>query len=611
MPNLQQTRSHEEEKIEQNTASGNWFARIFRSAAEGAFIKALKISLIYFLVGVLWIVMSDRIVGAVFTDSNDLLVANIIKGWVYVFASALLLYFLIKDEIRKVIASRNQLKEFNNELEKSNTLFSAILESSPEILVYSIDSSYAYTAFNERHKYSMLRMWGREIQIGMNIFDIINKPEDADRLKQNFDRALSGEYFSVVEEFGSEKNARTSWQDYYSPILARDRRIIGATCFVLNITPLKRAQEKNQYLSYHDNLTDLFNRRYYEEALQRIDKPENYPISIIIGDLNGLKLVNDAFGHEAGDDLLQAAAAAISSACRKQDTAARWGGDEFIILLPNTDNREAEEIVRIAKRKCSELQINSVPVDVSFGWDTKTSSEETLQEVIKNAEDHMFKHKIIESKSMRSNTVQVIMNTLHEKNPREEAHSKRVGEICRKIGAALHYTDTEISTLYLVGFLHDIGKIAIDEGILNKKGLLSKDEYEIIKQHPEIGCRIIRSSYEITEVAEAILSHHERWNGTGYPKGLKGREIPEFGRVIALADSFDAMTGPRTYRKSLTNFEAAEKIKQGAGIQFDPEIARTFVEQVLSFTWDQIPSGAGQAADRIPAAPTVNPPVTS
>lgn len=553
---------------------------------DKAWIQALKITSIYFLIGSLWIIMSDKIVDALFTNRDAIVIASIAKGWLYVFVTAALLYHLISKEIQKVVDSRKKTEQINKELENSNTLFAAILESSPEIMVYSLDKNYHYTAFNNRHKYSMLRLWEHEIKIGESILDIITLPEDLKRAKNNHDRALSGEYFTLVENFGNNKNLQTYWQNYYSPILAKDRSVIGLTCFILNITALKRAQEKNQYLSYHDNLTGLYNRRYYEDSLYRIDKAVNLPISIIIGDLNGLKLVNDAFGRRVGDELLKRAAEAITESCRPDDVAARWGGDEFIILLPKTDLLQAQAIVKKAKVICSNLNVNSISVDISFGWSAKTSAEQDIHVEIKNAEDYMYNNKIIESKSMRSHTIKMIMNTLHEKNPREEEHSKRVGELCRRIGTALHMSDTDISTLNLVGFLHDIGKIAIEEGILNKPGKLTEQEFDAVKQHPEIGCRIIRSSYEIAEVADAILSHHEKWNGSGYPKGLKGEEIPKFARIICIADSFDAMTSARTYRDIWSTDIAAAEIMRCAGRQYDPEIARVFVEDVLEIPWD-------------------------
>jgi len=561
---------------------------IFRSDVEKAWLQALKITSIYFLIGSLWIIMSDRIAGELITNRAVLVSVNIAKGWFYVLVTSAILFRLISKEIKKVIDVKKKTDLINIELENSNTLFSAILESSPEIMVFAIDKNYVYTAFNNRHKYSMLRRWQKDIQLGENILDVISSPDIKIKFKENFDRALSGEYFTLVEDFGSDKNPHMYWQNYFSPILAKDRSVIGLTCFVLNITALKRAQEKNLYLSYHDTLTGLYNRRYYEEYLYRIDKAANLPISVIIGDLNGLKLVNDAFGHQVGDELLKKAADAIQSACRPEDVIARWGGDEFIILLPKTDLRHTEEIVEKAKSMSAHMNVNSIKVDISFGWATKTEAEEDIQGEIKNAEDFMYKNKLIESKSMRSQTIKTIMNTLHEKNPREEEHSKRVGEICRKIGIALHLSDIDVSTLNLVGFLHDIGKIAIEEGILNKPGKLTELEFEAIKQHPEIGCRIIRSSYEISEVAEAILSHHEKWDGSGYPKGLVGAETPRFARIICIADSYDAMTSERTYREIWSNEKAAEEIRRCAGTQFDPEIARIFVEDVLGINWEPV-----------------------
>ena len=558
----------------------------FQSDKEKPWMQALKITSVYFLIGSLWIIMSDKIVTALVTNQDAILFISIIKGWLYVVITAGILYRLIYNKIKNIIDSKNKTAQINVELETSNMLFAAILESSPEIMVFSIDRNYAYTAFNNRYKYSMLRLWQHEIKTGENILDTINIPQDAARTKENFDRALSGEYFTFIEDFGNDKSPRTYWQNYYSPILAKDRSVIGLTCFILNITALKRAQEKNQYLSYHDNLTGLYNRRYYEESLYRIDKASNLPLSIIIGDLNGLKLVNDAFGHQTGDELLRLAAEAISNACRPEDIVARWGGDEFIVLLPNTSLEEARFIAEKAKSLSSAMNINSIIVDISFGWATKTDAAADIQGEIKNAEDLMFNNKIIESKSMRSQTIKTIMNTLHEKNPREEAHSKRVGEICRKIGIALHLSNIDVSTLNLVGFLHDIGKIAIEEVILNKPGKLTELEFDAIRQHPEIGCRIIRSSYEISEVAEAILSHHEKWDGSGYPKGLVGEEIPKFARIICIADSFDAMTSERTYRDTWTTEKAAEEIMRCSGKQYDPEISRVFVEDVLGLHWD-------------------------
>ena len=348
----------------------------------------------------------------------------------------------------------------------------------------------------------------------------------------------------------------------------------------------QKREEENLYLSYHDVLTGLYNRRFYEEEIKRLDTERNLPISIIMGDVNGLKLVNDAFGHDKGDELLQKAAAAMEGACRKDDIVARWGGDEFVILLPKTKAEEVEGIISRIKVLSSKDRISTLSFSISFGWDTKRKTNEDILKVLKSAEDYMYKHKIIENETLRSNTINTIIKTLHEKNPREEQHSQRVSEICQSIGRELGFSEIKISKLKVVGLLHDIGKIAIDESILNKPGKLTEQERDEIKRHPDIGYRILSTSHDMSELADCILAHHERWDGTGYPKGLKGEAIPTIARIIALADSYDAMTSERSYRKPLSEEVALAEIQKNAGSQYDPEIARIFVEKVLVKRWN-------------------------
>lgn len=194
----------------------------------------------------------------------------------------------------------------------------------------------------------------------------------------------------------------------------------------------------------------------------------------------------------------------------------------------------------------------------------------------------MYRHKVIESNSMRGNIINVILNTLYEKNPREERHSKRVSELCQRIGVAMGLSETEINKLKVSGLLHDIGKIAIEEQVLNKPGRLTDQEWNEIKRHPDIGYRILSSSLEMMEIAQYILFHHERFDGTGYPRGLKREEIPLLSRIIAVADAYDAMTNARTYKKALDKDAAIKELIQNKGTQFDPHIVDVFIEKVLN-----------------------------
>jgi HD-GYP domain-containing protein (c-di-GMP phosphodiesterase class II) len=226
-------------------------------------------------------------------------------------------------------------------------------------------------------------------------------------------------------------------------------------------------------------------------------------------------------------------------------------------------------------------KVGSINISISFGHKTKNSSEENIQEIFKKAEDYMFKEKLIESQSMRGKTIKAITTTLYEKNKREEQHSHGVSALCKSMGEALSLPEGKIEELKTVGLIHDIGKIAIDENILNKQGELTKEEWEEIKRHPEIGYRILSTVQEMFDLAYYTLYHHERWNGTGYPKGLKGDEIPLVSRIITIADAYDAMTSERSYRSVLPEKLVIEELHKNAGIQFDPELISIFIEKVL------------------------------
>lgn len=356
-------------------------------------------------------------------------------------------------------------------------------------------------------------------------------------------------------------------------------------CILTDITDRIKAQEQILFLSYRDPLTGLYNRRYYEEELRRLDTKRNLPITMVMADVNGLKLTNDAFGHQAGDRLLKKIASVLRKQCREDEILARIGGDEFIILLPNTDRQEGEQLVQRIQRAVEREAKKKSFLSASFGLATKTDPERDMREVFKEAEDDMYRHKLAESASLRSKAIDLILESLFEKNDREMHHSKRVSEICRSIAAALGLPKNDVEQMAIAGLMHDIGKIGIPDAVLNKPGGLSAEEWDELKRHSEIGYRILSSVVEFSEIAEFVLSHHERWDGNGYPQGLAGSEIPLMARVIALADAFDAMMSDRPYREGLSESAAIVELRECAGTQFDPDLAKLLVEQVLGKAW--------------------------
>jgi len=501
----------------------------------------------------------------------------------------------IHEQFEYIITSKNDLKMLNTELEEgikehintenalksSEHTFKAIFEgSSDAILIIRndkfIDCNLATV--------EILGYASKQNIIGKSLWDICPYLQPDGQISKE-------KVLQIIQGAQNTKKAKFEWwieknDGVLLPVEIMMTLIVVNSEKVFHVlwrdmSERKQMESNLEYLSYRDQLTGLYNRRFYEEELKRLDTEINLPITIVMGDVNGLKLVNDSFGHVMGDNLLKKVSEVISLGCRAGDIIARLGGDEFVIILPKTNYFVAEQIIkRITNLSLSE-RVGFVDISISFGCYTKNNKEEKVEDIFKNAEDRMYKVKLFESPSMRSKTIKVIINTLLEKNINEERHSNRVSSLCKSMGEALGLSEYEIEELKSVGLIHDIGKIAIDENILNKSGKLTEDEWKEIKRHPEIGYRILSTSTEMSDMASYVLHHHERWDGKGYPKGLKGDEIPFVSRIISIADAYDAMTSERCYREALSEEAAIEELQKKSGIQFDPELVSVFLKKVL------------------------------
>jgi len=372
-----------------------------------------------------------------------------------------------------------------------------------------------------------------------------------------------------------------------------DPNIAGVLINYHDISERRNREEEIFYLSYHDVLTGLYNRAFFDEECRRLNTLRQLPISIIMGDVNGLKLTNDAFGHVEGDKLLTEIAAILKICCRSEDIIARIGGDEFSILLPRTTSDIAQTICERIYRECETRKNNpgmkSYYPSISLGQATKTELHISIESLQKEAEDLMYRRKLLEQKSMHSSLVSSIRATMNERSHESKEHAERMLVLSVAMGKCLHLPEEQLFELDLLSRLHDIGKISIEEYILTKPDKLTPTEWIKVKLHPEVGCRIAQSSPDLIGIAYYILCHHECWNGEGYPQGLRGETIPLLSRIIAVVDAFDVMTQDQPYRKAITVKEAVDEIREQSGKQFDPALAKVFVEDVLGIPWEPLP----------------------
>ncbi|WP_206458218.1 PAS domain S-box protein [Anaerovorax sp. IOR16] len=424
--------------------------------------------------------------------------------------------------------------------------------------------------------------WSNDEAVGIDFEGVfILRNEETEELVENPIKKVlrTGKIIGLANHtFLINKNGqRITIADSAAPIKNEDGETFGVVMVFRDIRVEKAQQNKILFLSYHDALTGLYNRRFIEEEIRRLDYDRHIPISVVMGDVNGLKITNDVFGHKMGGELLKKVSEVFKETCDKDDIIARWGGDEFLLLLPNATIDYAERMIEKLKEKFKNKKAGTLHLSVSLGCAERTEKNQKLDYVIRQAEEWMYHQKLLEGKSYRNTIINTLLATLYERSMETEQHAKRLSKYCKAIGKELNLTDKAMNELSLLSLLHDIGKVGIHQSVLKKPGILTPEEWNEMKKHSEIGYRITQNAPELSLVSEYILFHHERWDGNGYPKGLKGEEIPIYCRILAVADAFDAMTNDRVYRKALSQEDAIKELIRHSGTQFSPDIVEIFV----------------------------------
>lgn len=467
------------------------------------------------------------------------------------------------------------------ELKKQKDILKTIIDSLPEAIFYK-DKDCKFIGYNKNFSdfYANLGVYDL---IGKSDLEIYPNKETAKKFIEQDKEIIRTKKAKSAQYSISYKDGDVRFEENLKvPVINEDGEVWGIVGLSRDITERKKLENKLRYLSYTDSLTGLYNRSSFDEKLNKYNQEKYLPLGIIMGDVNGLKLVNDTLGHLEGDKLIKSISNVLRDVCSNRGSVFRWGGDEFMILLPNCSEQLCENIMKEILDKCKHYDYEFIQLSIALGESVKNSTSQNIYECIKEVEEKVYRRKLLDKKSIRSSITDSLIKSLQEKNTETEEHTERVTTYAYSLGVKLNFKASELDELFLVAKLHDIGKIGINEEILLKPDKLTNDEFIIMKTHSEKGYRILQAMGELENVDKCVLCHHEKWDGTGYPLCLKEDEIPLISRIISIVDAYDVITSKRPYKKPMTKESAISELIRCSGTQFDPFLVNIFINSVLN-----------------------------
>ncbi len=427
----------------------------------------------------------------------------------------------------------------------------------------------------------------------MNIFYLVDNAYQ-ETFRNKLVNHLAGKTFPPYEIIINAQNGEKITLEFN---VARSKKAVSSQLIIVarDIREKVSMRNKLRYLSEHDALSGLYNRSYFEQEIKRLELEEIVPLSIIICDVNGLKLINDTMGHAQGDRIISIMGSILLEVSMPEYVTARIGGDEFAIIMPGVDEIKAGTTKTRIQNMINQINKNDegIYLSVAIGSFTRNSVEQPMDIVVRNADNAMYRAKLFEQMSARNNILRTLESTLSVRDHMTEEHAERMKEMAMGFGRIMDVSGEDLEILALLAVTHDIGKIGVPDEVLFKNGPLNDYEWEIMRSHSEIGYRIALESKVLAGVADYILHHHEHWDGNGYPYQLKGHDIPLVCRILSIIDAYDAMINNRPYRSALSSTEAIRELLNDRGRKFQPILVDKFImylelTQGVEINWGKI-----------------------
>lgn len=445
----------------------------------------------------------------------------------------------------------------------------ALLEAIPDA-IFAVDKEGRFLQYKAS---SMALAFPAETFLGKTAHEILS-PALAQKAMRFLRQALTSQR---LQTFDFEWNT----QHYEARLVPTEPD--KAIAIVRNITERYEWEKKLRHQSLHDSLTGLYNRTSFEEKMQKVSQLQQ-PTGLLVCDVDGLKLLNDTFGHAIGDQALRQVAELLQDAFPADAFLARIGGDEFAAVFNQPTQSFFSSIctkIRTALEEHNQAQ-KGFPVSLSLGYAISSQTPPDMCSLFKEADTNMYREKLLQKQSAKNAIVQTLERALEARDYLTEGHGKRLHDLMEQFIGFLGLPASQLADLRLLAHFHDIGKVGIPDHILFKPGPLTEEEWTVMKEHTEIGYRMAKSIPDFEPIADWIISHHERWDGQGYPQGLKKTAIPLPCRILALVDTYDAITHDRPYRKAASAGEAIAELQRCAGSQFDPELTTQFIKLLES-----------------------------